>query len=165
MVDVQTMFLGMNKNLSFDSQFLKDKQLDGYLRVPMSKESINLDSELFDAVKTNIRQFAGVGNEANVANVANLLKLLKTHQQELQQFNSNEIITKSIMDQIMSLVSSVSQKQDEEVKQEEPKLEKKESRNKKAKKNKADVDMKDSNPESAAAASTSSQRTVIDTSS
>ena len=83
MVDVQTMFLGMNRNLSFDSQFLKDKQLDGYLKVPMSKESINLDSELFNAVKTNIKQFSGIGNKDNEVNVTNLLKLLKTNQQEL----------------------------------------------------------------------------------
>lgn len=71
----------------------------------------------------------------------------------------------------MALTNSSSQNQstqDEEMKMEEPRLEKKQSRNKKSKKGgQADKEMKDSNPESAAAAQSSSsstpQRTVIDT--
>mmetsp|Transcript_7299 Transcript_7299/g.10284 ORF Transcript_7299/g.10284 Transcript_7299/m.10284 type:complete len:109 (+) Transcript_7299:2218-2544(+) len=61
MVDVQTMFLRMNKYLFFNDTFLCKHQMDGFLRVQMSVETFTLPDTLIAKLNDVLENFAGVG--------------------------------------------------------------------------------------------------------
>jgi len=61
MLDVQTMFLRMNKGVWFNNTFLQKNQMDGFLKVPMSVENFKLPYELIEKLNAVVEGFAGVG--------------------------------------------------------------------------------------------------------
>ena len=78
MIDVQTMFLRMNKGQFFNDTFLSKAGLDGFLRVPMSVETFTLSDEFIEKLIPVLESFAGVGQESNRAtNEAFLAEIAK----------------------------------------------------------------------------------------
>ena len=90
MVDIQTMFLKMNLNLTFDDAFLRKNQLDGFLRVPMSVESFEVPLPVINAMKSMIFEFSGIGNEANISNNEAFIAEIRKNQEVLMQFPDKE---------------------------------------------------------------------------
>jgi len=77
MLDVQTMFLKMNRGVRFDDAFLHKHQMDAFLRVPMSVETFQLPETFIKSLNAMIDEFAGVGQESNRSNNTAFLKELK----------------------------------------------------------------------------------------
>ena len=102
MVDVQTMFLKMNRNLVFDENFLFKNQVDGFLRVPMSVESFELPQPLISSFKAMVNTFAGVGDDANKTTNDAFLAELRKSNDVLMQFPVKEAQAEQIMAQLIS---------------------------------------------------------------
>lgn len=68
----------------FDSDFLQRTGLDGYLRIPMSNEQIQVPEELLAAVGQVIESFKGVGKTNPKAGKL-LIELMKKHDVLLSQ--------------------------------------------------------------------------------
>ena len=77
MLDVQTMFLRMNKGVWFNNTFLQKNQMDGFLKVPMSVENFKLPYELIEKLNAVVEGFAGVGQESNRSTNDELLREIK----------------------------------------------------------------------------------------
>jgi hypothetical protein len=61
MLEIQLMFNGMNRMVNFNENFLAKYCLDGFLKVPLSDESINVPAELQADLDAVIRNFKGIG--------------------------------------------------------------------------------------------------------
>lgn len=114
MIDVQTMFLRMNKNLRFDDSLLRKNQLDGYLRVQMSVESFTLPETLIEKLNEVLETFAGVGEESNRSTNEALLKELKKHEASLMQFVDHSTQKDNWLQQLRDVAASSAPVQDPE---------------------------------------------------
>lgn len=61
LIEVQTMFLLLNRGVQFDDKFLTQHGLDGYLTVPLHNEALAVPQELAEAVQDLLATFNGVG--------------------------------------------------------------------------------------------------------
>ncbi len=55
------MFLQLSKNVIFDENFKRTTGLDGYLKLPMSNESIVIPDDLVQSLVNMLSGFKGVG--------------------------------------------------------------------------------------------------------
>ena len=55
------MFMLLNRGVKFDEKFLVNTGLDGFLRVPLTNESISVPEELRDSLADLLTSFKGVG--------------------------------------------------------------------------------------------------------
>ena len=46
LVEIQTMFMLLSREVRFDQSFLSRNELDGYLKLPMSKETLKVPEDL-----------------------------------------------------------------------------------------------------------------------
>ena len=91
MVEVQNMFLKMNKGVVFNQNFLNQNGLDGFLRVPMSIETFDVPAELSAAFAKQLNAFKDV-EKTDSAVVEEFLEVLKKHDKLLHQYISSETI-------------------------------------------------------------------------
>ena len=61
MIEVQTFMIRMAYTQVWDDEWLKKRNLDGFLRLPMSEESFDVPDELKTAMKNVYYNFKGVG--------------------------------------------------------------------------------------------------------
>jgi len=50
LIEIQIMFMLLNKEVDFDEKFLLQTGLDGYLTLPMSNEEVVIPEELVDSL-------------------------------------------------------------------------------------------------------------------
>ena len=75
----------------FDSDFLLRTGLDGYLKIPMSNEQIQIPDELLSALSQVIESFKGVGKTNPKAGKL-LIELMKKHDSLLSQHVDEKMI-------------------------------------------------------------------------
>ena len=97
LVEIQTMFIQLNKNIIYDEKFLIRNGLDGYLRVPMTPENIIVPEELLSALFAVMHGFSGVG-KTNQKPIKAMIDVLKKHDELL----STKIEKKEIIERAMS---------------------------------------------------------------
>jgi len=76
--------MGLNKGVQFDDKFLAQSGLDGYMRLPMSNESLELPEELLTAMTNVIEKFRGVG-KTDERPIKTLIEMMKKHDALLSQ--------------------------------------------------------------------------------
>ena len=54
------MFTKLNEGLNFDYDFLAKYELDGFIKLPLSNEQIEIPKELTDSLRKNLKNFSGL---------------------------------------------------------------------------------------------------------
>ena len=64
LVEIQTMFMLLSREVRFDSDFQARNGLDGFIQLPMSRESIRVPEELEASLLHVLKAHRGVGKTA-----------------------------------------------------------------------------------------------------
>ena len=51
LIEIQTMFMQLNRGVRFDDDFAQSNGLDGFLRLPLANESVKMPDDVVDALK------------------------------------------------------------------------------------------------------------------
>jgi hypothetical protein len=89
LVEIQTMFMLLNREVKFDQKFIDDEELDGFLKLPMSNESITIPNELLEALTKIMINFRGVG-KTNVDLIDQFLNNLRKYDSLLSKHVSTD---------------------------------------------------------------------------
>lgn len=92
LVEIQTMFMLLNKDIRFDEDFADSIGFDDYLRLPMSNEKIVIPDELLDTLTKVMLNFRGVG-KSNSGLISSFIEMLKKYDALL----SKQVDTKTIV--------------------------------------------------------------------
>lgn len=103
-MEIQTMFMLLNRNVDFDQDFLTRTGLDGFLRLPMSNESVEVPEELMVALVDVIETFKGVG-KSNPKPIKYLISLLAKYKSLLSKHVDEKTIQESAFTQITSILN------------------------------------------------------------
>ena len=103
----------------WNDKFLKDRGLDGFLRVPMSEESFTVPDELRAAMKEVYYSSKGV-NQAERGPIHALIKELKKHDDILLQFVEKDLIVHRAMEQLESFRAGAKESSTAPPRSEEP---------------------------------------------
>lgn len=91
-LEVQTMFLRLNKKAVFNKAFVDKSGIAGLLRVPLGRDDIELPDSLLQAVGEVVNDFAGIGSEANSERNQKLLSELEKAKGSLQQYTDQDVM-------------------------------------------------------------------------
>ena len=95
-IEVQTLLARQAYRAVWNDEFLKDGDLDGFLRLPMSEESFTVPEELKAAMTTVYYSSKGV-NQADRGPITALIEELKKHDDILLQFvERNRIVQRAM---------------------------------------------------------------------
>lgn len=61
LIEIQIMFMFLNKGIQFDKDFLQSTGLDGFITLPMSNEKVVIPDDLIESLLQNLQNYRGVG--------------------------------------------------------------------------------------------------------
>ena len=96
-LEVQTMFLKLNQDISFEQEYLERIGINGLLRVPLAKENLDLPVSLLQTLGEYVREFAGIGKEENEERNTKMLEELEKSKDLLNQFTDISVLVEAAM--------------------------------------------------------------------
>jgi hypothetical protein len=99
LVEIQTMFMLLNKDVQFDEDFADSIGFDDYLRLPMSNEQIAIPDDLLDTLTKVLLNFRGVG-KSNPGLVSSFIEMLKKYDSLLSKQVDTRKIVNAFVEQL-----------------------------------------------------------------
>lgn len=107
LVEIQTMFMLLSREVRFDQNFLVRNGLDGFLKLPMSKENLKVPEDLSASLTHVLQSHRGVG-KTSPEPIELFIKLLKKYKGDLGRETSESEIWDCGSKQLGSLGQKVS---------------------------------------------------------